>query len=248
MRRQKNNTKLVLISALGAAVVLAIIFFAIPGHENDQQNPASDSTADMNTLPETETSRDMASQPAETPAEPVTPAPGPTAAQRTNRPAPRKVALDELIKAAQTWMPCEIHADWFGQPAPDFTMTDIDGKQHTLSTYRGKSVVLLLWAPSFAPSLKELETVMQLRTARDPSELVIIGLSFDPEQAVRQYVLAHPSINIPIVAAQQQDLPAPYSTGKPLPCAMFITPDQIFRISVRGNVPLDDYRAILAAE
>lgn len=29
-----------------------------------------------------------------------------------------------------------------GQPAPDFTLTDIDGKQHTLSDYRGKTVVL----------------------------------------------------------------------------------------------------------
>lgn len=29
-----------------------------------------------------------------------------------------------------------------GQPAPDFTLTDITGKQHTLSSYRGKTVVL----------------------------------------------------------------------------------------------------------
>jgi cytochrome oxidase Cu insertion factor (SCO1/SenC/PrrC family) len=29
-----------------------------------------------------------------------------------------------------------------GQPAPDFTLTDIDGKQHSLSTYKGKTVVL----------------------------------------------------------------------------------------------------------
>lgn len=29
-----------------------------------------------------------------------------------------------------------------GQPAPDFTLTDIDGKTHTLSAYKGRTVVL----------------------------------------------------------------------------------------------------------
>jgi peroxiredoxin len=30
--------------------------------------------------------------------------------------------------------------------APDFTLPDIDGKQHSLSDYRGKKVLLLSWA------------------------------------------------------------------------------------------------------
>jgi len=35
-----------------------------------------------------------------------------------------------------------------GQPAPDFTVTDIAGQKHTLSAYRGKIVVLEWLAPS----------------------------------------------------------------------------------------------------
>ncbi len=35
-----------------------------------------------------------------------------------------------------------------GQPAPDFTVTDIAGKKHALSAYRGKIVVLEWLAPS----------------------------------------------------------------------------------------------------
>jgi len=34
-----------------------------------------------------------------------------------------------------------------GQPAPDFTLTDLDGKPHTLSQYAGKTVVLEWWNP-----------------------------------------------------------------------------------------------------
>ena len=35
-----------------------------------------------------------------------------------------------------------------GQPAPDFTVTDIAGQKHALSAYRGKIVVLEWLAPS----------------------------------------------------------------------------------------------------
>jgi AhpC/TSA family len=34
-----------------------------------------------------------------------------------------------------------------GQPAPDFTLTDLDGKAHTLSQYKGKTVVLEWFNP-----------------------------------------------------------------------------------------------------
>jgi hypothetical protein len=45
------------------------------------------------------------------------------------------VALATLSLAAQA-------APAVGQPAPDFTLTDINGQSHSLSAYRGKTVVL----------------------------------------------------------------------------------------------------------
>ena len=33
-----------------------------------------------------------------------------------------------------------------GAEAPDFTLPDFDGRQHSLSQYRGKKVLLLTWA------------------------------------------------------------------------------------------------------
>ena len=33
-----------------------------------------------------------------------------------------------------------------GDPAPDFTLPDLDGQQVSLSDYRGKRVVLFMWA------------------------------------------------------------------------------------------------------
>ena len=33
-----------------------------------------------------------------------------------------------------------------GGPAPEFTLPDLDGQQVSLSDYRGKRVVLFMWA------------------------------------------------------------------------------------------------------
>lgn len=41
-----------------------------------------------------------------------------------------------------------------GQPAPDFTLTDIHGRTHTLSTYRGRTVVLE-WVNPECPFVKK---------------------------------------------------------------------------------------------
>jgi hypothetical protein len=38
------------------------------------------------------------------------------------------------------------HAE-VGKPAPDFELTDIDGKKHKLSSYKGKTIVLEWWNP-----------------------------------------------------------------------------------------------------
>ncbi len=41
-----------------------------------------------------------------------------------------------------------------GQPAPDFTLTDIDGKTHSLSSFHGKTVVLE-WVNPECPFVKK---------------------------------------------------------------------------------------------
>ena len=59
-------------------------------------------------------------------------------------PAGSKVSLNDVIKAARTWGPS--FTSWVGKPAPEFTLTDITGKEHTLSGYHGKNVMVIFWA------------------------------------------------------------------------------------------------------
>jgi peroxiredoxin len=158
-----------------------------------------------------------------------------------------RLPLQDIVTAAKTWMPSDCHEKWIGKAAPDFSALDISGRQHKLSDYRGKNVIIALFAPSFAPSLPELRKLAQLQGVVGQDELVVLGLSFDAEGAVRRYMEGQPSISYPVIAGAQQDIPAPYSEGKPMPCAMFINPEGVLKLSTRGSLPAEDAKAILAA-
>lgn len=69
-----------------------------------------------------------------------------------------------------------------GSPAPDFAFLDPSGKQVTLASYRGKPVLLNLWATWCAPCVKEMPTLDAL-AARDGATLTVIALSQDLDPA-----------------------------------------------------------------
>jgi thiol-disulfide isomerase/thioredoxin len=60
-----------------------------------------------------------------------------------------------------------------------FRATDIEGRELTASSLRGRVVVLDFWATWCAPCLKEVPTYQRLRRDYDASRLEIIGVSVD---------------------------------------------------------------------
>ena len=76
-----------------------------------------------------------------------------------------------------------------GNLAPDFTLTDLDGNQVTLSDFRGKAVFINFWAtwcPPCRAEMPEIEAVYQAYKDRD---VVVIGVDLNESvNEVRQYV------------------------------------------------------------
>jgi thiol-disulfide isomerase/thioredoxin len=64
------------------------------------------------------------------------------------------------------------------QPAPEVGFTDMDGKPVKLADFRGKLLVLNLWATWCLPCLEEMPSLEQLQVLL-PDNLVVIAVSED---------------------------------------------------------------------
>jgi thiol-disulfide isomerase/thioredoxin len=67
-------------------------------------------------------------------------------------------------------------------PAPDTPFTDAAGKTHTLAEFKGKAVILNLWATWCAPCVQEMPTLAKLAQANVGKPVVILPVSLDRDE------------------------------------------------------------------
>jgi len=85
-----------------------------------------------------------------------------------------------------------------GSRAPDFSRGAFDGKQITLSTYRGKVVLLDFWASWCAPCLEEMPDLINLQK-QNGGKLQVIGVSMDDGLDAAKSVTTRFSFNYPLL-------------------------------------------------
>jgi cytochrome c biogenesis protein CcmG/thiol:disulfide interchange protein DsbE len=66
-----------------------------------------------------------------------------------------------------------------GKPAPEFSLEDLTGKKISLSSYKGKAVLINFWATWCAPCKIETPWLIELRNQYAPRGFEIIGISAD---------------------------------------------------------------------
>ncbi|MHC4462547.1 MAG: peroxiredoxin family protein [Planctomycetota bacterium] len=160
-----------------------------------------------------------------------------------------KMSLNDVIKAARTWGPA--YKSWYGKMAPDFTLIDIAGKQHRLSDYRGKDVILIFWATWCPPCRVEIPHLIELRKTVGEDKLVILAISNEKPDLVKGFV-AKQKINYTVLL-DKGNMPEPFgvtriyrTTG--IPGSFFINPEGKIKLATAGMLSLDSMKAVLQAE
>lgn len=163
-----------------------------------------------------------------------------------------KPTINDIIRAARTWGPA--YTSWIGKKAPDFILTDIGGKKHRLSDYRGKDVMLVFWATWCGPCIMEIPHLIELRNASGEDKLAILAISYtsvmppNTIDRIKEFVRQNKEINYTILPADAAQMPDPYNRVNAIPCSFFIDPEGKIKLATEGLISLREVRAILAAE
>ncbi len=88
-------------------------------------------------------------------------------------------------------------------PATDFTLASLDGKNHTLSSYRGKVVLVDFWASWCGPCKAMIPHAVELYNQYKNQGLMVLGVGLDDEASLRKFVAKTP-ISYPVLVGRSE--------------------------------------------
>ena len=156
----------------------------------------------------------------------------------------QKARLSDIIRSARSWKP--IYRTWYGKTSPDFTLTDITGKKHKLSGYRGKDVLITFWATWCRPCLMEIPHLIELRNTISEDKLAMLAISNENFTLVKRFAASR-AINYTILLDAGY-MPAPYNRIISIPTSFFINPEGKIKLATEGLLSLSEIKAILQVE
>ncbi len=136
------------------------------------------------------------------------------------------------------------------RPAPTFTLSTLDGKQVSLSDYRGKVVMLNFWYTKCPPCREETPALQHVYQQLSDKGLVILGVNVrqneQPGAAGDQDIRAFAEqfgVTYPIVIDSNRDVAMAYQIY-PLPTSIFIDPNGQERYRSFSTVTAQDVERI----
>ena len=133
-------------------------------------------------------------------------------------------------------------------PAPDFTLTGLDGEPFTLSEHRGEVVVLNFWATWCLPCLAEIPALEALHQELGGEGVRIVGISQDTGGAdeIRPFA-AELDVTYPLLPDPAFTVAARYGSGSVLPTTIFVDREGRIAREEIGALSGDELRAMVDA-
>lgn len=125
------------------------------------------------------------------------------------------------------------------EPAPDITLSNMNGKPARLHDYKGKIVLLNFWATWCTPCIAEFPQFIKLAQAM-PDDLVILAVSIDDDKAsigkfLKRHVLGHAAAkNVHIFWDRDKSVSQDLFQTVRVPETIIITPEMMMARKVAG--------------
>lgn len=123
-----------------------------------------------------------------------------------------------------------------GQLAPDFTLSDLGGNAVTLSSLRGKVVIVNFWATWCPPCRAEMPSMEQLHRELGSGGLVLLAINIEPDgrQTVPAFLAATPH-SFPVLIDDKEEVQKRYGVNK-FPESFVVRKDGVIDDKVVGAI------------
>jgi peroxiredoxin len=122
-----------------------------------------------------------------------------------------------------------------GQPAPDFTLNDLNGEAVSLSDFSGRPVLINFWRINCNPCREEIP-FLQAVAEETQGELVMLGINVGDDTSSIEQFLQNNSFSLSILL--DSDITVARKYGIPgTPTTFFIDEEGIIKAKVIGPFP-----------
>ncbi|MGB5340125.1 MAG: TlpA disulfide reductase family protein [Gammaproteobacteria bacterium] len=123
--------------------------------------------------------------------------------------------------------------------APDFTLTDTDGKQHRLSDYAGKPVIINFWATWCPPCREEIPSMNRAWHKLREAGVALLAINVgEDEDTIFVFTADYPA-EFPLLMDQSGEVIAQWPV-KGLPTTYVVAPDGTLAYRAIGGRDWDD--------
>jgi thiol-disulfide isomerase/thioredoxin len=126
--------------------------------------------------------------------------------------------------------------------APDFTLTNLDGKAHSLAEYRGKIVVLNFWATWCIPCREEMPMLSKLAPKYNEKDVAFLAASIDDAQTQPKIArfLKKKKITLAVFTGATPDTLKQFQLGEIVPATLILDRDGTPAFRIEGEASKKD--------
>jgi thiol-disulfide isomerase/thioredoxin len=132
---------------------------------------------------------------------------------------------------------------WSGGPPPPLVLTDLDGRAHRLSDYRGKVVLINFWATWCGPCRDEMPSIQGLKNKLAGKPFAVLAVNLDePESRIRKF-LSQMKVDFTILLDPERRAAKSWG-ARILPASFVIGPDGRIRYTLVGEINWDNEHVV----
>ena len=120
-----------------------------------------------------------------------------------------------------------------GNPAPDFTLQDSDGKSYSLSSYKENNPVIIYFYPKAGTPgcTKQACGIRDSFSKFKENDIVVLGISVDSKESIKEFIKDN-NLNFPLLSDENKEVSKAYGVLNNIGVDSRIT----FIVDKQGNI------------